>query len=173
MTVPHLTYEREEIFLAHCYNRVHKTIVLLYSINGRTIGNISFLLTRELRALHGAWATPRSSSILEKTDRSSARSICRGLVPRIFTPFRCSGTARLFGICPPTDTMLPEQPWGANGWQDDRNVRSWKRRKGADHRSQGENMTTEAVDLGHTVGLVITKNSVCVVCVSEWGSAPV
>lgn len=69
-----------------------------------------FSLTKELRALHGAWATPRSSSILEKTDRSSARSICRGLVPRIFTPFRCNGAAKLLGICPPTDTMLPEQP---------------------------------------------------------------
>ncbi len=71
-----------------------------------------FPLTRELRALHGAWATPRSSSILEKTERSSARSICRGLVPRMFTPFRCNGAARLLGIWPPTDTMLPEQPWG-------------------------------------------------------------
>lgn len=70
-----------------------------------------FPLTRELRALHGAWATPRSSSILEKTERSSARSICTGLVPRIFTPLRCNGAARLLGIWPPTDTMLPEQPW--------------------------------------------------------------
>lgn len=70
-------------------------------------------LTRELRAFHGAWATPRSSRILEKTERSSARSICRGLVPRIFTPFKCKGIARLLGIWPPTDTMLPEQPcWG-------------------------------------------------------------
>lgn len=72
---------------------------------------ITYLLTRELRAFHGAWATPRSSRTLEKMERSSARSICKGLVPRIFTPFMCKGTARLFGICPPTDTMLPEQPW--------------------------------------------------------------
>lgn len=82
---------------------IHNCMLLLSMI-------ILFPLTRELRALHGAWATPRSSSILEKTERSSARSICRGLVPRIFTPFRCNGAARLFGICPPTETMLPEQP---------------------------------------------------------------
>jgi len=69
-------------------------------------------LTSELRALHGAWPTPRSSSMEENTDLSSARSIWGGLVPRIFTPFRCRGMARLLGICPPTDTIQPVQPYG-------------------------------------------------------------
>ena len=44
----------------------------------------------------------------EKTERSSARSICTGLVPRMFTPRMCRGSARLFGIWPPTEMMAPE-----------------------------------------------------------------
>lgn len=122
-------YWSKEIFLAYCYYIYHE--ILCYNILFMAWLSVIYLfpLTRELRALHGAWATPRSSSILEKTDRSSARSICRGLVPRIFTPFRCKGAARLFGICPPTDTMLPEQPWRAEDGRKIKRMRNGKRRK--------------------------------------------
>ena len=39
--------------------------------------------------------------------RSSALSIDCGDVPRILTLFACSGSARLLGPCPPTETMTP------------------------------------------------------------------
>lgn len=58
-------------------------------------------------AFQGAWATFSSSKTAEKIERSSALSICRGLVPMILTPFLYRGTARLFGIWPPTDMMQP------------------------------------------------------------------
>ena len=61
--------------------------------------------------LHGACPIPMSSMMAEKTDRSSALSICTGLVPRMFTPRLYRGSARLFGICPPTDIIAPPQPY--------------------------------------------------------------
>lgn len=156
----------------------------------------TFPLTRELRALHGACATPRSSSILEKTDRSSARSICRGLVPKIFTPFRCNGAARLFGICPPTDTMLPEQPWRGKDGRYNKRMTSEESRK---DRRRGDALSClwpparklsasfkslnpvaisnysgkpkeTNVDLSCATSLVITRNnvSVCGVHVCVW-----
>ena len=64
-----------------------------------------------LTAFHGAWATFSSSKTAEKMERSSALSICRGLVPMILTPFLYRGTARLFGIWPPTDMMQPPHAW--------------------------------------------------------------
>lgn len=73
-------------------------------------------LTRVLTAFQGAWATRSSSRTAEKTERSSARSICKGFVPRIFTPLWYSGTAKLLGICPPTEIMQPLHPC----WQRER-----------------------------------------------------
>lgn len=64
-----------------------------------------------LTAFQGAWATFSSSKTAEKMERSSALSICRGLVPMILTPFLYRGTARLFGIWPPTDIMQPPHAW--------------------------------------------------------------
>ena len=69
------------------------------------------MLTREDRDLHSACPTPIWSMMAEKTDLSSALSICTGLVPRIFTPRSCSGRAKLLGICPPTDIIAPPQPY--------------------------------------------------------------
>lgn len=75
-------------------------------------------LTRVLTAFQGAWATRSSSRTAEKTERSSARSICKGFVPRIFTPLWYSGTAKLLGICPPTEIMQPLHPC----WQRERST---------------------------------------------------
>jgi hypothetical protein len=52
----------------------------------------------------------RSSSFAStssKRSRSSARSIESGVVPRIGTPARSSGTARRSGVWPPNCTMTP------------------------------------------------------------------
>lgn len=138
-------------------------------------------LTRELRAFQGAWATPRSSKILEKMERSSARSICRGLVPRIFTPFKCNGTAKLLGIWPPTDTMLPEQSCRVEEkiyiyiYKLKRQRSDRGRRRSIVYLMQQDYETTfrpvaSSSVSGHwshrtkyeTVGLVMTRRSVCV-----------
>lgn len=103
-----------------------------YTASEITVTTCQGCLTSELRALQGAWATPSSSRMVEKTERSSARSIWSGLVPRMFTPFRWSGMAWLLGICPPTETMQPVQPCG--GQQEEltvlvqQNALSWERR---------------------------------------------
>ncbi len=50
---------------------------------------------------------PSSESKALKRFRSSARSIASGLVPRIVTPARWSGSASFKGVCPPNWITTP------------------------------------------------------------------
>ena len=61
----------------------------------------------EVSALHSGWSTPMRSSMAENLSRSSALSMLRADVPRMFTRCASRRRARLFGICPPVDTMTP------------------------------------------------------------------
>ena len=52
-----------------------------------------------------------SSRMALNVERSSARSIITGFVPRILTPRVCSGKAKLLGIWPPVEIMMPLLAW--------------------------------------------------------------
>lgn len=56
---------------------------------------------------HGACLISKSSNSFENNCLSSALSIIMGDVPNIFILFLCNGNAKLFGICPDTDTITP------------------------------------------------------------------
>ena len=81
--------------------------------DGRTsTGNPTFWINAlmssiEVSALHSGWSTPMRSSMAENLSRSSALSILLADVPRIFTFCASRRSARLFGICPPVETITP------------------------------------------------------------------
>ena len=81
--------------------------------DGRTsTGNPTFLMKAlissiEVSALHSGWSTPMRSSIAENLSRSSALSMLFAEVPKILICCASRRSAKLFGICPPVDTMTP------------------------------------------------------------------
>ena len=81
--------------------------------DGRTsTGNPTFSMkalmsSMEVNALHSGWSTPMRSNMAENLSRSSALSMLLAEVPRMFTCCASRRMARLFGICPPVETMTP------------------------------------------------------------------
>src|SRR5574344_2403168 len=58
-------------------------------------------------SFHLGWSIESLSTIEENLCLSSALSMDSALVPISFTPAPLSLIARLFGICPPTETTMP------------------------------------------------------------------
>ena len=58
-------------------------------------------------SLHSGWSTPNASMMDENLCLSSALSMFSADVPKILTLLADKRRARLFGICPPTETIAP------------------------------------------------------------------
>lgn len=76
--------------------------------NSEILGNFIFILTNDVSDRHGACPTPISSNIAENLALLSAASMSNGEVPSMLTLLSYSGSARLFGIWPPTDMITPD-----------------------------------------------------------------
>ena len=61
----------------------------------------------DVSSFHFGWSTFKASSSEENLFLSSAISIDFAEVPRIFTPALSRRDARIFGICPPVETITP------------------------------------------------------------------